>query len=497
MPTNFTMYRYNGSTWIELHPKTNAGQVNQTTDRVFLHPSTNKVNGKAFGTMSSSNVWTPAAITLYASDIALSASDATTISDAISAINTTLSTVVQSTNALTAEQLVVGNGNRNVKSSGYTISGDSDDISDGTETAIPTAYAIGNYLDNLWAGSTNITTLGTISSGTWQGTAIGLAYGGTGATTAAGARNNLGLKEAATHDVASSADDIKGATSSNTNLTTAYAVQQYVATIQISYTVVWNKSDYTSATAPTTAKLGTIPKDVVVKYNNGASSATGTLVASQTQKNNLLLIYSPNNEDDDAYDEYICAVQGSSYVWEKLGSTAVDLSNYVQADNNLTLAEIVVGDSNKKIKSSGFYVSDDVQEAFGQGSDVTVPTGSAIDSYLNNWTGSNKITTVGTISSGVWQGTSIAANKIADLASNKITAMTGYSIASSFTAIETSDSLNTAIGKLEKLGTTNATNISTNATNITNLQSRAQIFWNTATSGITGMKTGDFAFIYS
>jgi hypothetical protein len=45
---------------------------------------------------------------------------------------------------------------------------------------------------STWAGSSNITTLGTITSGTWQGTAVGLAYGGTGATTASGARSNLG-----------------------------------------------------------------------------------------------------------------------------------------------------------------------------------------------------------------------------------------------------------------------------------------------------------------
>lgn len=43
------------------------------------------------------------------------------------------------------------------------------------------------------AGSTSLTTLGTIGSGTWQGGTIGLSYGGTGAVDAAGARTNLGL----------------------------------------------------------------------------------------------------------------------------------------------------------------------------------------------------------------------------------------------------------------------------------------------------------------
>jgi hypothetical protein len=42
-----------------------------------------------------------------------------------------------------------------------------------------------------YAGQTSITTLGTITTGVWNGTAIAVANGGTGATTAAGARTNL------------------------------------------------------------------------------------------------------------------------------------------------------------------------------------------------------------------------------------------------------------------------------------------------------------------
>ena len=46
---------------------------------------------------------------------------------------------------------------------------------------------------STWAGSNNLTTIGTISIGTWSGTAISLNNGGTGATNAAAARTNLGL----------------------------------------------------------------------------------------------------------------------------------------------------------------------------------------------------------------------------------------------------------------------------------------------------------------
>lgn len=49
--------------------------------------------------------------------------------------------------------------------------------------------------DTLGSGIVNssLTSLGTITSGTWNATAVGLSYGGTGATTASQARTNLGL----------------------------------------------------------------------------------------------------------------------------------------------------------------------------------------------------------------------------------------------------------------------------------------------------------------
>jgi hypothetical protein len=50
-----------------------------------------------------------------------------------------------------------------------------------------------NIAISTWAGTSSLTTVGTITSGTWSGTAISLNNGGTGATNAAAARTNLGL----------------------------------------------------------------------------------------------------------------------------------------------------------------------------------------------------------------------------------------------------------------------------------------------------------------
>lgn len=50
-------------------------------------------------------------------------------------------------------------------------------------------------ISGTYAGQTSITTLGTITTGTWTGTTIAVANGGTGATTAADARTNLGVAQ--------------------------------------------------------------------------------------------------------------------------------------------------------------------------------------------------------------------------------------------------------------------------------------------------------------
>ena len=52
-----------------------------------------------------------------------------------------------------------------------------------------------------YAGQLSINTLGTITAGAWHGSPIELAYGGTGATTAAGARTALGLEYASETDL--------------------------------------------------------------------------------------------------------------------------------------------------------------------------------------------------------------------------------------------------------------------------------------------------------
>lgn len=53
-----------------------------------------------------------------------------------------------------------------------------------------TSYQID--IDSNYVGQSSITTVGTITSGTWNGSTVDVLHGGTGSTTASGARSNLG-----------------------------------------------------------------------------------------------------------------------------------------------------------------------------------------------------------------------------------------------------------------------------------------------------------------
>jgi hypothetical protein len=77
-----------------------------------------------------------------------------------------------------------------VAGAGLTKTGNTLDVV-GTADRI-TVNADSIDISSTYAGQTSIVTLGTVTTGTWQGNAIAVAHGGTGATTAAGARSNLG-----------------------------------------------------------------------------------------------------------------------------------------------------------------------------------------------------------------------------------------------------------------------------------------------------------------
>jgi hypothetical protein len=111
-------------------------------------------------------------------------------------------------------------------------------------------------------GSDNVSALGTVSSGTWQGSTIGVAYGGTGVTSSSGA-NSVMLRDA-NQNVA-----VNRLNQSNTNTTAAGGVT--ALTTASSYIHTLSGTGNQTYTMPDATTLST---GVAFLFNN---MATGTL----------------------------------------------------------------------------------------------------------------------------------------------------------------------------------------------------------------------------
>lgn len=69
----------------------------------------------------------------------------------------------------------------------------------------------------------------------------------------------------------------------------------------------------------------TTPKDVT--YTSGSTTVTGTLVASAETKGKFYLVPASTEGGKDTYAEYVTVLDGTTYSWEKIGTTDIDLSD--------------------------------------------------------------------------------------------------------------------------------------------------------------------------
>ena len=102
---------------------------------------------------------------------------------------TTNGSITLGTTALTFQQF---------SGAGQITAGDGLTKSGNTINAVGTTNRISVDADSIdisasYVGQSSITTLGTVSTGTWEATDVGVAHGGTGASDAAGAKTNLGF----------------------------------------------------------------------------------------------------------------------------------------------------------------------------------------------------------------------------------------------------------------------------------------------------------------
>ena len=119
-----------------------------------------------------------------------------------------------------------------------------------------------------------------------------------------------------------------------------------------------------------------------VKWMDGETEITGTLVASADTVKKIYLVpaKNPSAQDDNIYDEYLTLKINNEYNWEKIGSTKIDLSG--------------LGDLAWKDSASGSYTpigevsqpSFTGEELTSSGSytpsgDITIEVGSGVANY--------------------------------------------------------------------------------------------------------------------
>jgi hypothetical protein len=278
---------------------------------------------------------------------------------------------------------------------------------------------------STWAGSNNLTTVGTITSGTWSGTAIALSNGGTGATNATAARANLGLVIGT--DVQA---PLVAGTDYQIPLTagTSYIVPNSSITAKTKIKITYDsKGLITAGSDATTADITpSTDRNYVTDVQSGVISNTsgintGDETTSSIKSKLGITMLSGSNTGDQTN------VTGNAGTATKLATArkinnvdfdgSVDITVNVDAGTltGTSLNSIVTGSSLTSVGTlANLTVTNPIAGSItGNAATATTATTAENITATSNTTltSVSNLNTVGTITSGVWSGTAVAVEK--------------------------------------------------------------------------------------
>ncbi|MHA8078658.1 hypothetical protein [Aquirufa antheringensis] len=257
----------------------------------------------------------------------------------------------------------------------------------GNATNATTAGNITATSNTTLTSLTNLATVGTITSGTWSASTIDIAKGGTGATTAADARANLGLvigtnvqaplTAGSGISIASGTISATGLTTSNLSSTAGITVGQLATS--------------TTTLGSTTMTLGGTVTSVTGLTSLAATTLTGTLSGTAASLTTGRTI---STTGDITYTSGI--FDGSSNVTGSatLTNTAVTAGSY----GSTTAIPTFTVDSKGRLTAAGT-------------ASIIAEAGTLSGTTLASNVVTSSLTSVGTITSGVWSGTEVAIAK--------------------------------------------------------------------------------------
>jgi predicted RNase H-like nuclease len=250
-------------------------------------------------------------------------------------------------------------------------------IGNGTISAAPTwstvtstDVGLGNVENtalSTWSGSTNVTILGTIATGTWNATAIGIGKGGTGQTTASAAFNALSpsttLGDLIVGDGANSNARLAG------NTTTTRKFLRQVGNATISALPTWD-----------VLVAGDVPNLAESQVTNLTTDLNAKVNVSDTS--GMLTNYVRSNNSGTSVDNELV-------VYDKTGGRTVKRAT---------------GTGYVSLTSGVYSVSTTIPAS-------VVGLGSVENTALSTWPGTANIVTVGTITTGTWSATAVGPTK--------------------------------------------------------------------------------------